>query len=100
MKDIFYEKTFVPSIQSAVSNCTLNEELELYFAPVKDSRTGRYSMDIMKDALYSGRYGVQIFLERPLSSMLKSNFQTCRLACPPFVVPVFQHKQSMNPVKL
>lgn len=51
------------SIQSAVSNCTLNEELELYFAPVKDSRTGRYSMDIMKDALYSGRYGVQIFLE-------------------------------------
>lgn len=28
--------------------------------------------------------------------MLKSNFQTCRLACPPFVVPVFQHKQSMN----
>ena len=61
-----YWKTISPirfSIQSAVSNCTLNEELELYFAPVKDSRTGRYSMDIMKDALYSGRYGVQIFLE-------------------------------------
>lgn len=58
-----YCNNLLASIQSAVSNCTLNEELELYFAPVKDSRTGRYSMDIMKDALYSGRYGVQIFLE-------------------------------------
>lgn len=51
------------SIHASVETKILNEELQIYFAPVKDSETGRYSMEIMKDALYGGRYGVQIFLE-------------------------------------
>lgn len=29
-----------------------------------------------------------------------SNFQTCRAACPPYVVPSFRHKQCMNPASL
>ena len=29
-----------------------------------------------------------------------SNFQTCRAACPPYVVPAFRHKQCMNPASL
>lgn len=58
-----YCNDLIDSIQNKVHDSLLNEKLELYFAPVKDSQTGRYSMDIMKDALYGGRYGVQIFLE-------------------------------------
>ena len=29
-----------------------------------------------------------------------ANFQTCRAACPPYVVPAFRHKQCMNPASL
>lgn len=31
---------------------------------------------------------------------VESNFQTCRAACPPYVVPSFRHKQCMNPASL
>ena len=34
------------------------------------------------------------------SSSHISNFQTCRAACPPYVVPAFRHKQCMNPASL
>lgn len=58
-----YCNRILHNIHSSIENKALNEELQLYFAPVKDSLTGRYSMEIMKDALYGGRYGVQIFQE-------------------------------------
>lgn len=31
---------------------------------------------------------------------LISNFQTCRAACPPYVVPALRHKQCLNPASL
>lgn len=65
-KDILmkeYCHDILHDIHNKIENKVLSKELQLYFAPVKDSGTGRYSMDIMKDALYGGRYGVQIFLE-------------------------------------
>ena len=58
-----YCNRILHKIHSSIKNKVLNEELQLYFAPVKNSSTGRYSMEIMKDALYGGRYGIQIFQE-------------------------------------
>lgn len=39
-------------------------------------------------------------MERIAGEAPVSNFQTCRAACPPYVVPALRHKQCLNPASL
>lgn len=65
-QDIDFEKyceSILNNIFCSIKKKVLNEELQVYFAPIKDPFTGRYTMGVMKDSLFGGRYGVQLFLE-------------------------------------
>lgn len=48
------------------------------------------SVVVLKNKDFVNVYG------KPLAQWFLSNFQTCRAACPPYVVPAFRHKQYMN----
>ena len=57
-------------------------------------------VDVTKEKQREMYTSPQVEIVKEIHKKLISNFQTCRAACPPYVVPAFRHKQCMNPASL